>query len=413
MPKELRCVHVSDADLGNMKVLEMSAISFVKRDLAKVAAVSADEALMGVGFPKEMQDKAVSDLSGGWRMRLILAVAMMKQADILLLDEPTNHLDVHAVKWLCQYLLSLTTGALMVISHDPHFLNAVCTDIIQYRDKKLVHYKGNFDNFKQANQISDDDADALLAGNLKLDTQTSNSQGNATEGDPADASDEAATGAATISPGTLDGFEEPKTAPAKLVFPIPGKLEGIRTNSKPVMEMKDVYFEYEGGKGQIIKGVTTRLTLGTRVAIVGVNGAGKSTLLNLMCGELRPSEHDGKVGEVWQHHNLRLAYIAQHHMTTLGKWYESTPFTYLSFRFQNGWDEEAQRHLMDPKDEEEAQSRREKAAIHGKYGREVGSIVGRNKVTGKLVYEVQWKGMDDAKQNTFETLAKLRQLGVE
>merc|ERR1719326_769541 len=115
-----------------------------------------------------MQDKAVSELSGGWRMRLLLASAMLKQADVLLLDEPTNHLDVHAIEWLCQYLLSVQTGSLMVISHDPHFLNAVCTDIIQYREKKLVYYRGNFDAFKQANAISDDDAEALLAGNLKL-----------------------------------------------------------------------------------------------------------------------------------------------------------------------------------------------------------------------------------------------------
>jgi len=208
-------------------------------------------------------------------------------------------------------------------------------------------------------------------------------------------------------------LDEPKAGPVKLVFPIPGKLEGIRNNSKPVMEVRDVHFEYEGGKGRVIKGITARLSLGSRVALVGVNGAGKSTLLGLMCGELTPTEHEGKLGEVWQHHNLRLSYIAQHHMTNLGKWYGSTPFTYLSYRFQNGWDEEAQRHLIDPHDEEEARIRQEKAAVHGKYGREVGAIMGRSKQNGKLVYEVQWKGMDDPKQNTFETMVKLRQLGVE
>eukprot|EP00928_Gymnodinium_smaydae_P042317 TRINITY_DN2850_c0_g1_i2.p1 TRINITY_DN2850_c0_g1~~TRINITY_DN2850_c0_g1_i2.p1 ORF type:complete len:1428 (-),score=360.53 TRINITY_DN2850_c0_g1_i2:265-4080(-) len=409
MPKDLRCVHVSDADLGNMKVLEMNAAAFVQRDMPKDATLTVEEALVKVGFPKDMQEKNVADLSGGWRMRLLLASAMMKKADILLLDEPTNHLDVHAIEWLCQYLLSVKTGALMVISHDPHFLNAVCTDIIQYREKKLVYYKGNFDAFKQANAISDDDAEVLLAGNLSMDkvrqAETEKGEGGA------DGTADAAGGATADKVDTI--ADEPKAAPVKLVFPIPGKLDGIRNNSKPVMEIKDVFFEYPGGKGLVIKGVTARLNLGSRVALVGRNGAGKSTLLGLMCGELQPTEHEGKLGEVWQHHNLRLSFIAQHHMTSLGKWYESTPFTYLSYRFQNGWDEEMQKHLIEPKDEDERQERKEKAALHGKYGKTVGAILGRSVQNGKLMYEVQWEGMTDQKQNTFEPLSKIRDLGVE
>merc|ERR1712048_929158 len=172
MPPDLRCVHVSDADLGNMKMLETTtSVQFVQKSMPADSAVSVDHALLQVGFPKDMQEKNVADLSGGWRMRLLLASAMMKQADVLLLDEPTNHLDVHAIEWLCNYLLSVKTGSLFVISHDPHFLNAVCTDIIQYRDKKLVYYKGNFDAFKQANAITDDDAEVLLAGNLSMDKE--------------------------------------------------------------------------------------------------------------------------------------------------------------------------------------------------------------------------------------------------
>jgi len=347
-------------------------------------------------------------------MRLLLACAMMKQADILLLDEPTNHLDVHAIEWLCQYLLSVKTGSLMVISHDPHFLNAVCTDIIQYRDKRLVYYKGNFDAFKQANAITDDDAEVLLAGNLSLDRERAASGGpnGAVAAVPGEKVEDGAAEKGADA-AAVDVAEEPKAAPVKLVFPIPGKLDGIRNNSKPVMEIRNVFFEYPGGRGLIIKGVSARLNLGSRVALVGVNGAGKSTLLSLMCGELNPTEHDEKIGEVWQHHNLRVSFIAQHHMTSLGKWYESTPFTYLSYRFQNGWDEEAQRHLIDPKDEEELKARKEKAAQHGKYGKMVKNVVGRQVQKGKLIYEVQWDGMEDQKQNTFETLDKLRILGVE
>lgn len=421
MPKELTCVHVSDADLGNMKELDkIGALAFVQKDMPEETKHTAKDILLQVGFPLEMQDKNVPDLSGGWRMRLLLAGAMLKHADILLLDEPTNHLDVHAIEWLCQYLLSLKKGALMVISHDPHFLNAVCTDIVQYKEKRLVYYKGNFDAFKQATNITDDDADELLTGNMSADKQRAQeaaARAGIGPSGPQDAAAEAAegdaedAGAAAVAETVV--LEEPKVGPVKLVFPIPGKLEGIRNMSKPVMEIKDVYFEYPGGKGLVIKNVSTRLTLGSRVAFVGANGAGKSTLLGLMCGELNPVEHEGKVGDVWMHHNLRLSYIAQHHMTCLGKWYQSSPFTYLSYRFQNGWDEEAQNHLLDPKDEEDAAMRKEKAAMYGKYGKQVKLCINRSKQQGKLFYEVQWEGMDDPKQNTMESLDKLRKLGVE
>jgi len=205
----------------------------------------------------------------------------------------------------------------------------------------------------------------------------------------------------------------PKVAEVKLTFPIPGKLQGISNKSKPVMECRKVHFEYPGGKGMIIKGVTVRLTLASRVAIVGANGAGKSTLLGLLCGELNPTEHDGKVGEVWQHENLRLSFIAQHHMESLGNAFKLKPFEYLCHRFRNGWDEDVQKHLIEPKDEEERQNRKDKAAQFGKYGKQVAQVVSRTTQQGKLVYEVQWEGLEDSKQHTFETLDKLRQLGVE
>lgn len=406
MPEDVRCVHVSDATLGSMKVLEMSSIAFVQNDMPSDAKLSAEDALLEVGFPTDMQEKSVADLSGGWRMRLLLACVMMKEADILLLDEPTNHLDVHAIEWLCQYLLSVKTGALMVISHDPHFLNAVCTDIVQYRDKKLVYYKGNFDAFKQANKISDDDAEVLLMGNISADRERA-----AVSADDA-AEDDANTGA--------DGEQEidaivnaPKLSEVKLTFPIPGKLSGISNKTKPVMECKNVFFEYPGGKGQVIQGITCKITLASRVAMVGKNGAGKSTLLGLLCGELNPTEHEGKLGQVWQHENLRLSFIAQHHMDSLGAAFKLKPFEYLCHRFKSGWDDEVQRHLIEPKDEEERQSRLDKAAKFGKYGKSVSQCISRTTQQGKLVYEVQWAGMDDPKQNTFETMDKLRQLGIE
>jgi elongation factor 3 len=132
-----------------------------------------------------------------------------------------------------------------------------------------------------------------------------------------------------------------------------------------------------------------------------------------LCRELNPTEVDGKVGEVWRHHNLRLAYIAQHHMETLGKFYKSTPFQYLQHRYQNGYDEELQKHLLEPKDEEEALLRKELGKKYGKYGLSVGQLVGRTQKGKQLLYEIQWDGLTDQKQNTYESLDTLRKLGVE
>ena len=100
-----------------------------------------EEVLTSVGFTQEMQQAAVASLSGGWKMKLALARAMLMEADILLLDEPTNHLDVNNVAWLQSYLTSLTSVTSMVVSHDSGFLDAVCTDIIHYEDCKLKRYR--------------------------------------------------------------------------------------------------------------------------------------------------------------------------------------------------------------------------------------------------------------------------------
>merc|ERR1712072_1052616 len=113
-----------------------------------------EDTLRKVQFPENLWNVTIGELSGGWRMRLLIAGAMMKKADVLLLDEPTNHLDIKAVQWLCDYLNSLHESAIMVISHDPFFLNQVCTNIINYNKGKLVYYDGNFDDFTKRMNIN-------------------------------------------------------------------------------------------------------------------------------------------------------------------------------------------------------------------------------------------------------------------
>mmetsp|Transcript_83193 Transcript_83193/g.236012 ORF Transcript_83193/g.236012 Transcript_83193/m.236012 type:complete len:486 (-) Transcript_83193:174-1631(-) len=351
-----------------------------------------------------MQAKPVNELSGGWRMKLLLASAMMRQCDILLLDEPTNHLDKESVEWLSQYLCSLTETSVMVISHDPHFLNIVCTDIIQYSNvRTLDYYPGNFAAFRETKRISsEEEAEALLLG------QEDETDPNASEAPPASLQKEAEGGdAAGLSAALLD-------KQSKLSFPVPGKLQG-HSASRPVVELKNVYFSYDDdGGAMVLKDINCKITLGSRVGIVGSNGAGKSTLLNLICGELLPSPGPGgaPAGEVTKHRNLRLAYIAQQHMFHLGEYMNCSPYVYLQKRFKNGWDEALQKRLIEPQSEEEAKMRSDLGKRYGKYGREVGDIMGRVVKGNEVMYEVQWKDLEDPKQNTFESFAKLKMMGV-
>ena len=114
----------------------------VGRELDQISSM-----LLSVGFSDEKQHDPVASLSGGWKMKLELARAMLIGADILLLDEPTNHLDVQTVAWLEQYLCNLPQMTCLIVSHDSSFLDNVCTDIIHYEEKKLAYYPGNLSKF--------------------------------------------------------------------------------------------------------------------------------------------------------------------------------------------------------------------------------------------------------------------------
>jgi len=399
MPKHLVCVHVDDSKLGEMSKSSLNALEYVIKKALEIDVQNAGaETLKKVGFPEKMFEVPVAELSTGWRMRLTLAVSMLKHADIVLLDEPTNHLDEESVDWLAGYINQLTTSSVMVISHEPKFLNKVCTDIISYRDRTLVYTVGNFDAFIESKGIKGADIEALLSGNLCLDTAVAGEEG-AEEGEQAEKKVVVAA---------------PITGPPKISFPIPGSVEGVKSSSRAVIEIKNLSFRYGKDKDYLLEGINGKLSLGSRVAICGRNGCGKSTLMTLICSEMNPTEgKDSQLGEVQRHCNLRMSYMKQDHLKTLGAFFDTSPLNYISQRFQHGYDEELQRRLCEPEDEEEAERRKVLAKEHGKYGNEVAELVGRSKTGSTLVYEVRWKGLDDPKQNTMEPIAKLRAMGLD
>lgn len=408
IPSWVKTLHVRPEVL--VEASELTAVQFCKRDSPESATEeSLQAALQEVGFPKEMQTKSVNELSGGWRMKLLLASAMLRDCDVLLLDEPTNHLDKASVEWLSQYLCSQTRASLMVISHDPDFLNVVCTDIIQYSNQRtLEYYPGNFAEFRRAQNISnDDEAEALLLGYEVEDKDVPGafnppprSGAGGEEGGDAAAADGDLDDELRVTAGALD-------KQSKITFPIPGKLQG-HSSSKPVMELKNVTFAYDEAEKNVLTDISCKLTLNSRVGIIGRNGAGKSTLLNLLCGELIPTNN----GEVSRNRNLRLAYIAQQHMYHLKEFMDCSPYTYMQQRYKNGWDEALQQRLLEPANEQEAQLRKDLAVRWGKYGNEVDKILGRVQRGNETLYEVQWMNLDDPKQNTYEPFSKLQKMGV-
>lgn len=144
---QLRCLMVEHALQG--EDTSVSIVDFIAQDerLANRPKSEISEMLLSVGFSDEKQRDPVASLSGGWKMKLELARAMLIGADILLLDEPTNHLDVQTVAWLEQYLCNLPDITCMIVSHDSGFLDNVCTDIMHYEQKKIAYYHGNLSKF--------------------------------------------------------------------------------------------------------------------------------------------------------------------------------------------------------------------------------------------------------------------------
>ena len=146
-PEELKTVYVEhdlDSSLAETPVVELIVN---EPALAGISREHVVEVLSSVGFTDEWRNCPVAALSGGWKMKLALARAMLMKADILLLDEPTNHLDVKNVAWLADYLNSLTQVSCIIVSHDSGFLDNVCTDIVHYENRKLKQYRGNLSKF--------------------------------------------------------------------------------------------------------------------------------------------------------------------------------------------------------------------------------------------------------------------------
>ncbi|KAK4041517.1 P-loop containing nucleoside triphosphate hydrolase protein [Parachaetomium inaequale] len=342
---------------------DISILEFVSKDptIAKEGKERISSVLEEFGFtsgPEGRQSQKVGSLSGGWKMKLALARAMLQRADVLLLDEPTNHLDVTNIKWLETYLKSHTDITSLIVSHDSGFLDEVTTDIYHYEPgKKLGHYKGNLAAFVEVRPEAKSYY-TLSASNVQFK------------------------------------------------FPPPGILSGVKSQTRAIIRMTNVSYSYPNAPKPSLSDVSCQLTLSSRVAIIGPNGAGKSTLIKLLTGEVIPSS-----GKVEKHPNLRIGYIKQHALEHVEMHLEKTPNQYLQWRYAHGDDREV--HMKQTRilsDQDREQMDKFVDVGDGKGKRQIESLVGRQKYKKTFQYEVKWRNFLP-KHNTQISRETLLELG--
>jgi elongation factor 3 len=356
-PDVLKTVYVEHDIQGSYS--DYNLIDFVKLANKDIENEIIHNKLLDFGFSEDIKSIAyinstISNLSGGWKMKIALCSAILQDPDILLLDEPTNHLDVKNVEWLEKFLISQDRKTSLIISHDTGFLDRVTTHIIHYEDnRKLKNYKGNLESFvkrvpkaKTYYELSDD--------NLSF------------------------------------------------IFPTPGLLDGIKSKGKAIIKMEKCTYKYPTKNEPTVFNITLQASLNSRVAVIGPNGAGKSTIIKMFCGEIKPS-----IGNVWRHQNMRIAYIAQHAFHHLEKHLDKTPNEYIQWRYSSGED----REKIEEDNKEDLTKEKVFKNDDGTINKGVIEyLCSRRKTKRSYEYEVKWLNKDSDK-NTWLSREKLEENG--
>jgi ATP-binding cassette subfamily F protein 3 len=260
----------------------------------------ASRLLNGLGFLPTQEQKAVAEFSGGWRMRLNLAQALMCRSDVLLLDEPTNHLDLDAVMWLQDWLYKYP-GTLLLISHDRDFLDAVADHIINIEQKKAEIYTGNYTAFEK---IRAEKLAQQQSAYQKQQQEIAHMQSfvdrfkaKATKAKQAQSRVKALEKMSLIAQAHVD-------SPFDFTFVAPNKLPN------PLIKISQASVGYD--QTVILKDINLSISPGDRIGLLGPNGAGKSTLIKVLAGEMQPLSGEKQDAEM-----LKIGYFAQHQLEQL------------------------------------------------------------------------------------------------
>ncbi|ADP17389.1 ABC transporter family protein 64 [Achromobacter xylosoxidans A8] len=280
------------------------------------AASRAEQLLAGLGFKPAEWMQPVASFSGGWRMRLALARALMAPSELLLLDEPTNHLDLDAMLWLEKWLAAYP-GTVMLISHDTEFLDAVAKSILHFDHAKLVRYRGGYGDFLTQR------AERLRQTNIAYERQTREAarlqgfidrfKAKASKAKQAQSRVKALARMQVLAPLHAE-------AGIDIRIPSPDQVPD------PLLTLEHLsagYTDAEGNAVPILRDVTLMVRAGSRVGVLGANGAGKSTLIKTLAEELPV-----QAGERRASRGLAIGYFHQHQLDMLDV--DSTPIAHLA-----------------------------------------------------------------------------------
>ena len=283
------------SDEDGMKVAELE-IAFAEMD-GYTAESRAGELLLGVGIPVEQHDGPMSNIAPGWKLRVLLAQALFSDPDVLLLDEPTNNLDINTIRWL-EDVLNARNSTMVIISHDRHFLNSVCTHMADVDYGEIRLYPGNYDQYMAASTLV---RSQLLADNAKKQAQLDDLQqfvarfsANASKAKQA-----------TSRAKQMEKIQLNEVKASSRVHPY------IRFNQdkqlyRLALELRGLTKAYDDLV--LFRNLDLHVEVGERVAILGPNGAGKTTLLRCLMNEISADSGTVKWSE-----NVNIGYFAQDH----------------------------------------------------------------------------------------------------
>ncbi|XCV37812.1 ABC-F family ATPase [Methylococcus sp. ANG] len=309
-----------------MRAAELEA-AFAEYD-GYTAEARAGELLLGVGIPVDQHNGPMSAVAPGWKLRVLLAQALFSNPDVLLLDEPTNNLDINTIRWL-ENVLNERNSTMIIISHDRHFLNSVCTHVADMDYGELRVYPGNYDDYMIA---STQVRERLLADNAKKKAQIAELQAFVSRFSANASKAKQATSRAK----QIEKIKLEDVKPSSRVNPF------IRFNQdkklyRLALEAKALSQGYGGDP--LLSGLDLMVEVGERVAVIGPNGIGKTTLLRTLVGELAPME-----GAVKWSENVNLGYFAQDHAADFAE--DMNLFDWMSRWKREGDDEQTVRGTL-------------------------------------------------------------------
>ena len=284
---------MSEAD--GMAVAELE-VEFAELD-GYTAESRAGELLLGVGIPLEQHFGPMSEVAPGWKLRVLLAQALFSDPDVLLLDEPTNHLDINTIRWL-ESVLVVRNSTMIIISHDRHFLNSVCTHMADLDYGELRLFPGNYDEYMTAATQA---RERLLSDNAKkkaqiaeLQTFVSRFSANASKAKQA-----------TSRAKQIDKIQLEEVKPSSRVSPFI-RFDQTKKLHRQAVTLENLSKAYDDKV--LFKNLSLQIEAGERVAVIGPNGIGKTTLLRTLMGEITPDK-----GEVKWTDSAEVGYYAQDH----------------------------------------------------------------------------------------------------